>query len=283
MTKTRLQNPIITPQELNALISKKESADVKVLDATFVLPTSEENPQESFDQNHIPSAQFFDIKTVADPNSDLPHMLPPKDIFESALSKLGIENTDLVVIYGQNGWIMGPARAWWMFKVFGHENVVVLDGGLNGWKKYGFETTSDKSLYPISFYKASEPNLTLVVDKQEVEKISTNKTHPILDARPANRFSGETPEPRENMRAGHIPNSTNIPCSKLVNENGMIKSKEELHGLFQDLKLENETPERVITSCGSGVTACALTLALHHIGYKNVAVYDGSWSEWGRI
>lgn len=278
MTKINVRSPIITPQELNALISEKQRTDIKILDTTFVLPTSKEDPKENFEKNHIPSAQFFDIKTVADPESDLPHMLPPKEIFEKAMANLGIENNDMVVIYGQNGWIMGPARAWWMFRVFGHKNVMVLDGGLNGWIEANYETTSRKSELSASSYEAVEPNLSLVVDKQQVENISTHQTHPILDARPANRFSGETPEPRDNMRAGHIPNSMNIPCSQLVDDNGFIKSKEQLKQLFQNIDLE----KRIITTCGSGVTACALTLALHHLGHENVAVYDGSWSEWGR-
>ncbi len=252
------------------------------LDTTFVLPTSNENIAENFRNKHIPNALFFDIKAIANKSSSLPHMLPNKQAFEKAVSALGITNDDVIITYGQHGMIMGPARVWWMLKGFGHKDVMVLNGGLPAWIKSGCKTTSEqtKPLKP-SQYKASEFKDTAVTDIIELKKICEECELPIIDARPKIRFNGQTSEPREGMRSGHIPNSKNLPCSTLVNDNGELKSKDELKRLFEKIGITSENQKQIITTCGSGITACALSLALHHIGQQNVSVYDGSWSEWG--
>lgn len=255
------------------------------IDATFVLPNSEEDIHANFTAERLPGAVFFDIEDISDKASDLPHMLPCAAYFEEKISALGLKNADLLVIYGQHGMIMGPARIWWTFRVFGHEKVLVLDGGLPAWKKAGLEMeTGELSIRQPSDYKVKSVYEGLVSNIETLRSVSSKCLCPVLDARPAARFAGTSPEPRKNMRSGHIPNSLNLPCSSLVKEDGTFKEKEEIIHLINQcgLDLKNEPPERVILSCGSGITACALALALHHSGFYNSSVYDGSWGEWGR-
>ncbi|PCJ97279.1 MAG: hypothetical protein COA45_10085 [Zetaproteobacteria bacterium] len=279
---------IIDPEHIDTLKQYVEEDDKKriiFLDTTFILPTSAENVVDNFNNNHIPSALFFNIKDIADKKSSLPHMLPDKKSFENSLSRLGIENNDIVILYGQHGMIMGPARVWWMFKGFGHHNVMVLNGGLPAWTQAGYETTSGTPPAPIkSGYKALEFQTSMLINILGLMEISENKTCPIIDARPQARFSGASPEPRQGMRSGHIPNSMNLPCSSLVSENGRFKDAKSITALFKaiGITLEDQSKNRIIVTCGSGITACTLALALHHIDYNgDVSVYDGSWSEWG--
>lgn len=267
----------------SGIISPTDAAKIKdsavFLDATFVLPGSEINIYDSFIEQHIEGGLFFDIESVCDKHSDLPHMLPSVDVFEEAMRGLGIQNDDLIIIYGQHGMIMGPARAWWMFKGFGHHNVVVLDGGLPAWIRAGLPVSSgEPQSHERSDYSAVEFDRMSVLGIDDMVTVSDGAVCPILDARPAPRFDGTSPEPRAGMRSGHIPNSKSMPCSHLINEDGRFKTKEALSALFSDTDLSG----RIVTTCGSGITACALALALHHLGHKDVAVYDGSWSEWGR-
>lgn len=250
------------------------------LDCTFVLPTSDDNVHDNFHQGHIDTARFFDIEAVCDKTSDLPHMLPSQEIFERAMRELGLKHDDLLILYGQHGMIMGPARVWWMMRGFGHHRVAVLDGGLPAWVDAGFkiETGAANDIAP-SDYSSAEFDMSHVLSMDEMIAISESAACPVLDARPAPRFHGDAPEPRADMRSGHIPNSSNLPCSTLIDEHGCFKSKEELEALFAD----HDRSKRIIATCGSGITACALALALYHIGCPHVAVYDGSWSEWGRV
>ncbi len=279
---------IIDPEHITTLeqyVKEDDNKRIIFLDTTFVLPTSAENIADNFNEKRIQSAVFFDIKHIADKDSPLPHMLPSKEQFENALSALGIKNDDIIILYGQHGMIMGPARVWWMLKGFGHQNVMVLNGGLPAWGKAGYETeTGEPQHFNKTAYSASEFQSTMMMDMKALIEISAQGTHPIIDARPFMRFDGSTPEPREGMRSGHIPNSMSLPCSSLVTEEGQFKNTATLGALFEDIGIsigKNE-PETIITTCGSGITACALSLALHNVGYKgNVAVYDGSWSEWG--
>tara|TARA_B100001989_G_scaffold252023_1_gene232818 strand:+ start:185 stop:1084 length:900 start_codon:yes stop_codon:yes gene_type:complete len=279
-SNTYLDNScIIKSQEI-----EKTARKPVFIDASFVLPGSDVNIHENFKQEHLPDAIFFDIEDISDKNSQLPHMLPSKTYFEQKISALGVNNDDLLIIYGQHGMIMGPARVWWMFRVFGHENIMVLDGGLPAWKtaRLPIESGAPKTRQPTD-YKCKKEKKDLTSGIETVRNVSNNCLCPILDARPAARYSGNSPEPREKMRSGHIPNSLNLPCSSLIKEDGTFKTKEEIIHLITQcsLDLQNNKPKQIILSCGSGITACALALALHYIGYENYSVYDGSWSEWG--
>ncbi len=255
------------------------------LDCSFVLPTSKEDVFVNFVHERIPGARFFDIKSTCDQDSDLPHMLPDDAAFADYMRSLGIMNDDFVILYGQSGMIMGPARVWWMMRGFGHRKVCVLNGGLPAWKAHGFPLQGgEPDGFNSSYYKAQPFMARSVVALEEMINISERALCPILDARPAERFNGTLPEPREGMRSGHIPNSLNLPCSALVDAQGLIKSEADLYDLFAEKGLKFDSPpERIVTTCGSGITACALALALYHIGFNNVGVYDGSWSEWGDV
>lgn len=277
---------LMSARALHELMQIRSNAEhIVLLDATFVLPDSAPDPRIHFSNEHIPGARYFDIEQICDRTSPLPHMLPPKADFEHAMDELGISNSDLVVIYGQNSTVMGPARAWWMLRYFGHDPVCVLDGGLPAWKAGGYETVSGAAVGAYGAkapYRATE-RPALLARKQDILKATRTESAMILDARPPARFAGTTPEPRAGLRSGHIDGSHNIPATDvIVPSSGLMKPQEELARLFSHLVPSKEkTP--IITSCGSGVTACALALALFTIGHKNVSVYDGSWAEWGQI
>lgn len=269
---------LIEPEDLNTLVGKPGTV---ILDASFVMPGSPLSPQENFAKSHIPGARIFDIEQVADHNTDLPHMLPSTEVFAEEMSKLGITNNDLVVIYGQSGIVMGPARVWWNFRVFGHQNVRVLNGGLPAWVKAGFSVESGPQASPAPTQYNARLNPDLVRDIGAMKQLSEAENVLLLDARPAERFSGKSPEPRAGLRSGHIPGSLNVPCMQLVDPaTGKMKAKSELETIFATAGVTPGKP--LATTCGSGVTACVLALALYELGYKDVPVYDGSWSEWGR-
>ena len=270
---------VIDPLALDAVL--RDGGQVKLLDASFVLPASDVDPLAEFGKKRIDGARFFDIKKAADASSPLPHMLPAPEVFAAFVAELGVSSDDFVVVYAQSGMVMGPARVWWMFRIFGHERVCVLNGGLPAWEAAGLPVNTDAPDSMVDrgdFQAAFRPEL--VVGLAQMKEFSQGGLACICDARPAERFSGAVPEPRPGMRAGHIPGSMNVPCSALVDSgSGMLRSDEEIRGAFAAAGLDFERP--IVTTCGSGVTACFLALCLFKIGYKNVPVYDGSWSEWG--
>lgn len=285
MIDNLVHNGIISPESAADFIRNSDKNGIKtvVLDATFVLPTSGENILENYRRERIPTARFFDIDAASDKDSHLPHMLPDIATFENVASGLGIGSDDLVLVYGQHGMIMGAARVWWMFRVFGHQNVLMIDGGLPAWKEANLSLESGApQAAGKSDYKVRNFSKDMVVGLQDMIGISSSFTCPVLDARPPDRFQGKSPEPRPNMRSGHIPNSLNVPAGGLVTSSGRLKPKEELEKIFSAVGFDTEhMPERIIATCGSGMTACMIVLALFHLGYDKISVYDGSWSEWG--
>lgn len=264
-----MTSALIEPSELAALTGK-----VKIVDATY-----SDDGRQMWKRERIGGAVFFDIDEIADPASDMPHMLPSPEAFADAVSKLGISNEDNVVVYDHSGIASAACRAWWMFRVFGHERVRILNGGLPLWRAqdYPVDTAPPQKPVPEEFESRFRPDL--VKNMGDVLEAVENKSALILDARAAQRFAGIAPEPRPGLRAGHIPGSRNVPYVALINPAmGSMKDEEALKDIFGTIPAN--TP--VITSCGSGVTACVLALGLYNIGCKDVAVYDGSWTEWGR-
>lgn len=247
---------------------------MKTVDASWYMPATARNAAAEYRAAHIPHAVFFDIDAHSNHHTDLPHMLPTAETFAQAMGSLGISNQDFVVVYDGAG-LFSAARLWWMLRVFGHKNVAVLDGGLPKWQAEGHAVEAgDVSPSPAHFTAAL--NASLICDKAAILDNLRQPTAQIFDARSAERFNGTAAEPRAGLRSGHIPHSGNIPFSCLLNADGTLKPL----GALQSL-LAPAAGKPVISSCGSGVTACIIDLALEYIGHRNHAVYDGAWAEWG--
>jgi thiosulfate/3-mercaptopyruvate sulfurtransferase len=271
---------IISPQELHSAIAS--GMQMTVLDASYhTPPPGEPSPHDAYLKHRIKNAQFFDIQTLSDPASALPNMLPHSRAFEEGARGLGVSNHAPVIIYGQASMAMGPARAWWMFKVFGHAEVSVLDGGLQTWQAAGYDLTEGPPSLaaPGDFTALYHPaRVATLQDVQEAQKLPACL---ILDARPPARFNGNTPEPRPGLQSGHIPGSINLPALLLLDSvTGRIKPADSIRELLLRAGYNESKP--VIATCGSGITACMIALCLEYAGYPPCAVYDGSWSEWGQ-
>ena len=260
------------------LADNLDAPDLRVVDASYYLPGEGLDPRQEFEAQHIPGAVFFDIDAIKDPASELPHMLPPPHIFSSKVRKLGLGDGLRLVIYDQRG-IWSAPRVWWTFRYFGHEEVAVLDGGLPKWLDEG-RPVEDGEARPDERHFTPRVNNFLLRDRGQILDNLTAKSEQVLDARGAGRFEGRDPEPREGMRSGHIPGSRNLPFVELMDPASQtMLDKAELKARCTGAGIDLHKPG--ITTCGSGVTAAILSLALERIGNANVALYDGSWSEWG--
>lgn len=251
--------------------------DLRVLDASWHLPTAGRDPRAEFAEAHVPGAQFFDIDDISDASSPLPHMLPPAEKFISRVRRLGVGDGHRVVVYDSAGMFSAP-RAWWMFRVFGHEDVVVLDGGLPKWRAED-RPLEDLVATPRDRHFTGRRDAGLVRDVTQVAAAVKLGGEQIVDARSAARFRGEEPEPRPGLRGGHIPGSLNVPYRDVLRDTGEMKSPDELRAVFAAAGVDLGRP--IVNSCGSGVTACILSLAQMRAGARMTAVYDGSWAEWG--
>ena len=267
----------ISPAEL---ASQLERSDLNVVDASWYLPADGRDPRAEFLSSRVPGAQFFDIDTVADLEHACPHMLPSEPVFTQCVQALGIGANSRVVVYDGKG-LFSAARAWWMFRVFGHVRVQILEGGLPGWIAAGYDTAEGPPSVPkpgAGFVAVHQP--AWLADVEGVEAALSSGRHTVVDARSASRFAGEEAEPRAGVRPGHIPGSTNLHYAQILSgDPTVLKPHSELEALFDDVGAGHDQP--VVTTCGSGISACLLALALHELGRSPVAVYDGSWAEWG--
>jgi thiosulfate/3-mercaptopyruvate sulfurtransferase len=260
------------------LASHLSAPDLIIVDGSMHLPTTKRNAKAEFLDAHIPGALFFDIDDIADEKSALPHMLPSPTKFASRMKRMGIGDGMHIVAYDSEG-LYSAARVWWMFRIMGHEEVRVLNGGLRKWKAEGrpLEAGEPRQRTPRHFTPVF--NAGLVRDAGDVKALIDSPAAQIVDARAAARFEGTVAEPRAGLRAGHIPSARNVPFASLLNADGTMKDAAELRQIFKAAKVDPDRP--VVASCGSGVTAGVIALALAILGRPDAAVYDGSWSEWG--
>lgn len=251
--------------------------DLRVLDASWYLPDMGRDARAEYKAAHVPGARYFDIDDVSDARSDLPHMAPPPEKFMSRLRAMGVGDGHQVVVYDGMGLFSAP-RVWWTFKLMGKDDIAVLDGGFAKWQAEG-RPTEDMDPIIRDRHMTVRRQAHLVRDVTQVSAATKLKNTEVIDARSAARFAGEAPEPREGLRSGHIPGSKNVYFRDLTNADGTLKDNDALRAAFEAAGVDLSKP--AITTCGSGVTAAVLSLAMERIGKTDHSLYDGSWAEWG--
>ena len=273
---TTTNDPLVSTEWLAEHL---RDANVKLLDATFKLPGVLPLPKDDYLAAHIPGAVYFDVDAVSDHSNPLPHMFPSAEQFGRDAGRLGVSNGDTVVIYDAGGWVAAP-RAWWMFLSYGHRDVRILNGGLKKWRAEGRAVESGEVKARPATFKASYDAKRVRSIEQMIANVAS-RTEQVIDARAADRFEGRAVEPRPGIRSGHIPGALNLPYNILFDAaTGTMKSPDDLRKAFSGAGVDTAKP--IVTSCGSGVSAAVLTLALYRLGIGNTALYDGSWSEWGK-
>ncbi len=260
------------------LVDHLDALDVKIIDGSWRMP-GQAPAIDDYNRRHIPGAVFFDIDAIADRSTSLPHMLPPPQIFEQAVGAMGVSENDCVVVYDDKGVFSAP-RVWWTFRAMGHRNVAVLDGGLPKWLAEDRPVTPEAPVPAPASYCAA-PKTEFCKSADDVRAALASESASVADARLAARFAGEAPEPRPGLRSGHMPGAFNTPFTLLLNDDGAICPAEKLKAAFSSAGIDLSRP--IITSCGSGITAAILSLALEIIGHKDHSLYDGSWAEWGDV
>ncbi|WP_406645886.1 3-mercaptopyruvate sulfurtransferase [Aliisedimentitalea scapharcae] len=259
------------------LAAHLKDPDLRLLDGSWYLPQEGRDGKAEYDAAHIPGARFFDIDDISDHRSELPHMVPPVEKFMSRLRAMGVGDGHQVVIYDGSG-VRSAARVWWLFRLMGQTNAAVLDGGLPKWQAEGHPTEDMPPIVRDRHMTVRVQN-HMVRDVTQVSAATKLGDHEIIDARSAGRFAGIDPEPREGLRGGHIPGSRNVPFQNVLNADGTMKDADGIRAAFDAAGVDLSKP--AITTCGSGVTAAILSLAMERIGKTDHALYDGSWSEWG--
>ena len=272
---TASDDPLVSTEWLAAHVADPK---VRIIDASYKMPGVLPLPADDYLAAHIPGAVFFNVNAIADPNDRRPHMYPNALQFARDVSGLGISSGDTVVAYDAGGWVAAP-RAWWMFLSFGHDKVRVLDGGLKKWLQEGRPTAAGKvAPKPGRFDAALDPSF--VRTKEQLLGNLATRAEQVVDARPRPRFEGSVAEPRPGLRAGHIPGSRNLPYAELFDAaTGEMRPLDALRKAFVGAGVDLARP--IVTTCGSGVSAAVLTLALYRLGVRGTALYDGSWAEWG--
>lgn len=266
---------------MNALVSTEWLAahldEVRVVDANWTMPDDPRDYKAEYQTAHIPGAVFFDIDAIADHDTGLPHMMPPPGAFAAAMRALGLGDGQTIVVYDHTGIFSAP-RAWWMLRAMGHDKVFVLDGGLPKWRREGRAVASGAvQASPASFTAIAQPALMRDFDAMLANQ--SRKAAQVVDARSNSRFTGAEPEPRAGLRSGHMPGAANVPWRSILTADGTLRPDAELDAAFADAGIDIAKP--IITTCGSGISAAILMLALEKIGASDVALYDGSWAEWG--
>lgn len=251
---------------------------LRVVDASWYMPNSGRDPRAEYGAGHIPGAVFFDLDATSDRTTSLPHMLPSDSSFAEAMSRLGLHDTDALVVYDGSGVNLSAPRVWWTFRVFGHDEVAVLDGGFGKWRREGRPVEPGMVRLPPGRFSAHlDPNA--VRDLPRIRANIETGAEQVVDLRSSGRFQGTEPEPRPGLRGGHIPGSRNLPFTELVTSEGTLLPPDRLRERIAASGIELTRP--IVATCGSGTSACALLHGLHLLGHRETALYDGAWSEWG--
>lgn len=268
---------LISTEELARQLS---APDLRVVDATTFMPGVKRDTRKEFAEAHIPGAVYLDVEDVSDHNSPLPHMLPSPEQFSSRVRALGLGDGNRIVVYDSNGGFLSAHRIWWMFRVFGYEDVAVLDGGLLKWRREN-RPLVDTPPAPRPRHFTARMDHTLVRDLDWMRANLSRRREQVVDARSAGRFKGTDPEPRPGLKGGHIPGSRNVPFSSILDPSRdyVVRPASEIAAAFAAAGVDVTKP--IVASCGSGITACTLAFGLYLIGHKRTAIYDGSWTEWG--
>ncbi|MDA9271684.1 3-mercaptopyruvate sulfurtransferase [Planktomarina sp.] len=269
-------NTLVSTQWLKA---NQQDPNVRILDASWHMPSDGRDARNEFVNGHILNARFFDIDDISDHRSTLPHMVPPVEKFMSRVRALGVGDGHQIIVYDTKG-LFSAARVWWLFRLMGHTSVAVLDGGLPKWIADGNPLSTTAPVIRDRHMTVKQ-QLQMVRDVTQVAHAAKLNDHEIIDARSGTRFIGEAPEPRTDLRSGHIPNSKNLPFTKVLNTDHTMKTVPELTKVFKNAGIDLNKP--AITTCGSGITAAVLSLALQRVGKTDHALYDGSWTEWGQF
>ncbi len=269
------EDPLI---DVHWLAARLGAPDVRVIDATMFPPGDDRDPRLAHTEARIPGSVFFDINEIADTSTDLPHMLPAPEKFASRMRKLGVGDGNRIVVYDQLG-LFSAARVWWTFRVMGHDDVVVLDGGLPAWRAAGFEIEDGPPNKLSERHFTARLHLDLVRSLPDMRTLVQAGGAGVVDARPNGRFAGRDREPRAGQRGGHMPGATNVPFLDVLDAERRMKPRDDLQAVFSAAGVDTHKP--IVCTCGSGVTASVLALALARLGRWDTAVYDGSWAEWG--